>query len=73
MIKKTNRKLNIKLRSNSKETNTIVRTVLILAAIIASCAFYSSCAVVTAPVEAAGEVVKTGVKVVTYPVRKAVE
>ena len=33
----------------------------------------SSCALVTTPVEVAGEVAKTGVKVVTYPVRKAVD
>ncbi len=31
------------------------------------------CALVTTPVEVAGDVVKTGAKVVTYPIRKAVD
>ena len=51
------------------------KTILIkISILLAGCMiFLNACAVVTTPVEVAGEVVKTGVKVVTYPVRKAVE
>lgn len=46
---------------------------IVLAVLGASAYMLSSCALVTTPVEVAGEAVKTGVKVVTYPIRKAVD
>ncbi|OCC14856.1 hypothetical protein DBT_1651 [Dissulfuribacter thermophilus] len=52
---------------------SIKKIFIVLAVLGASACMLTSCALVTTPVEVAGEVVKTGVKVATYPIRKAVD